>query len=194
MSLPEKRSTTAMELWDRNTSLRHIGRALGRGVCCALVLPLIPVFLFGLPLSPTLALIGSGLLIEYGAAPVGIALGLPPVFVFYVLVCTEVGIFLGLFDIFDTIGHTYEPVRRFLENSRTLVHQSAAIERYGILALIPSEILLGVYINAPAAWVLGWREDHALALTITAYCLALVITIFLSIGLFQVYLPGMVPA
>jgi len=183
-----------MELWDRNTSLRHIAKALGRGIFCALVLPLVPVFLFGLPLSPALALIGSGLLIEYGAAPVGIALGLSPLFIFYVLMCTEIGIFLGLFDIFDTIGHTYEPVTRFLENTRKTVFQSATIERYGILALVPSEILLGVYINAPAAWVLGWREDHALVLTMAAYCLALVITIFLSIGLFQVYLPGMVPS
>jgi len=183
-----------MELWDRTTSLKHVGRALGRGIFCALVLPLIPVFLFSLPLSPTLALIGSGLLIEYGAVPVGIALGLPPLFICYVLVCTEIGIFLGLFDIFDTIGHSYEPVTRFLEKSRRFVHQSATIERYGILALIPSEILLGVYINAPAAWVLGWREDYALLLTMAAYCLALVITLILTIGLFQVYLPGMVPA
>jgi uncharacterized membrane protein len=181
-----------MELWDRRTSLRHIGRALGRGVFCALVLPLVPVFLFGLPLSPALALTGSGLLIEYGAAPVGIALGLPPLFVFYVLVCTETGIFLGLFDIFDTIGHTWEPARKFLESTRQLVHQSVTVERYGILALIPLEILVGVYINAPASWVLGWKEEHALLLTMAAYCLALVITILLAIGLFQVYLPGMV--
>ena len=183
-----------MELWDRNTSLKHIARALGRGVFCALILPLVTAVLFSLPLSPTLALIGSGLLIEDGAAPVGIALGLPPLFIFYVLVCTEIGIFLGLFDIFDTIGHTYEPVTRFLEKSRRFVHQEATIERYGILALIPSAILLGVYVNAPAAWVLGWREEYALVLTMAAYCLALVITIILSLGLVQVYLPGMVPS
>lgn len=183
-----------MELWDRTTSLKHVARALGRGVFCALVLPLVPVFLFGLPLSSTLALIGSGLLIEYGAAPVGIALGLSPLFVFYVLVCTETGIFLGLFDIFDTIGHTYEPATRFLENTRKTVFQSATIERYGILALVPSVILLGVYINAPAAWVLGWKEYPALLLTMAAYGLALAITIFLSLGLFSVYLPGMVPS
>jgi len=182
-----------MEPWDRGTSLRHIGRALGRGVACALVLPLIPAFLLGYSLSSTLALVGSGLLIEYGAAPVGIALGLPPVFVFYVLVCTETGIFLCLFDIFDTIGHTWEPAIRLLEKTRQLVHQSAIVERYGILALGPSAILFGVYINAPAAWVLGWREEYALFLTMAAYGLALTVTIFLTVGLFQVYLPGGIP-
>lgn len=182
-----------MDPWDRLTSLRHIGRALGRGIACALVLPLVPALLFQLPLSSALALIGSGLLIEYGAAPVGIALGLPPAYVFWVLVCTETGIFLCLFDIFDTLGHTWEPATRLLERTKELVHQSAAAERYGILALIPSEILLGVYINAPAAWVLGWREEYALLLTMAAYCLALLVTLFLTIGFFQTYLPGGIP-
>ena len=182
-----------MELWDRSTFIRHIVAALGRGVLVAVIFPLVPVLLFGIPLAPTLALIGSGLLIEYGAAPVGIALGLSPLFVFYVLMCTETGIFLGLFDIFDTIGNTYEPAKRFLETSRQYVHQSASVERYGILALIPCVVLLGVYVNAPASWVLGWREDHALLITLAAYCGALVITIILTIGVIRMNLPGLVP-
>lgn len=181
-----------MELWDRQTFLRHMVAALGRGVLVAIILPLIPVLLFPIPLTPTLALIGSGLVIEYGAAPVGIALGLSPLFVFYVLMCTETGIFLGLYDIFDTIGHTYEPVTRFLEKSRQYVHQSASVEKYGILSLIPCEILLGVYINAPVSWVLGWREDHALFITLAGYCGALGITIFATLGLLRMYLPGLV--
>lgn len=187
-----KHYTTAMESWDRITSLRHIGAALGRGALFAIILPLLPVLLFGLPLTPTLALIGSGLLIEYGAAPVGIALGLSPLSIFYILMCTETGIFLGLFDIFDTIGHTYAPVTRFLENSRQIVHRSATVERYGILSLIPCVILLGVYINAPVSWVLGWREDHALLITLAGYCGALAITIFATIGLLRIYFPGLV--
>lgn len=181
-----------MDLWDRDTILCHISSAFGRGIACALVLPLIPAVLFGFSLSSTLALIGSGLLIEYGAAPVGIALGLPPIFVFYILICTEAGLFLCLFDIFDTIGHTWKPASRLLDKTHQFVHQSATVERYGILALIPAEILFGVYINAPASWVMGWREGYALLLTMGAYCLALVITIFLTIGLFQAYIPGVI--
>ena len=83
-----------MEFWDRYLFLRHIAAALVRGVVIAIVLPLVPALLFGYPLVPTFALIGSGFLLEYGAAPVGIALGLSPLFVFWVLVCTEIGIFL----------------------------------------------------------------------------------------------------
>jgi len=181
-----------MESWDRNTVLRHIGAALGRGVLFAIVLPLVPVLLFAIPLAPTLALIGSGLIVEYGAAPVGLALGLSPVFVFYVLMCTETGIFLGLFDIFDTIGHTYAPAAQFLEKTRQWARQSAGMERYGILALIPCEILIGVYANAPVSWVLGWREDRALLVTLAAYGIALAVTIIATAGLLRMYFPGLV--
>lgn len=183
---------TMMELWDRQKFLRHVVAALGRGVLVALILPLVTALAFSFPLHATLALIGSGLLIEYGAVPVGIALGLSPIFVTFVLICTEIGIFLALYDIFDTIGHTSEPVRQFLEKSRQYVHQSKTIEKFGILALIPCEILLGVYINAPASWVLGWREDHALLVTMAGYLLALAITVVLTVGLLQVTLPGLV--
>jgi uncharacterized membrane protein len=183
---------TAMESWDRKTILQKTGSALGRGILLILILPLLPVLVFGYPLMSTLAMIGSSLIIESTAAPVGIALGLSPLFVFYVLVCTEAGIFLCLYDIFDTIGHSSAPVARFLEKSRQYAHGSATVERYGILGLIPCEILIGVYLNAPLAWVLGWREDHALILTLIGYLPQLIITIWIGIGLLQLNIPGLV--
>jgi uncharacterized membrane protein len=183
---------TAMESWDQKTILQKTGSALGRGILLILILPLLPALVFGYPLMPVLAMIGAGLIIESTAAPVGIAFGLSPLFVFYVLICTESGIFLCLYDIFDTLGHTSEPVARFLERSRQYAHGSATVEKYGILGLIPCVILIGVYANAPLAWVLGWREDHALILTILGYLPLLVITIWISTGLLQLNIPGLV--
>jgi hypothetical protein len=181
-----------MEAWDRATTLRHITAALGKGIFIAVLLPILSAILFGIPLMPTLALIGSGLIIEYGAAPVGITLGLSPLFVFYVLMCTETGIFLGLFDIFDTIGHTSAPVAGFLDRTRESVHRHSLTERYGILGLIPCEIIIGVYANAPVSWVLGWRKDHSLIITMAAYGVCLILTILATVGLLQAYFPGLV--
>jgi uncharacterized membrane protein len=181
-----------MESWDRTTILHKTGSALGRGVLLILVLPLLPALILGYPLMPTLAMIASSLVLESTAAPVGIAFGLSPYFVFYVLTCTETGIFLCLYDIFDTIGHSSPRVARFLEKSRTYAHSSATVEKYGILGLVPCEILIGVYANAPLSWVLGWREDHALVLTIIGYLPQLIITIWICIGLLQLNLPGLV--
>ena len=80
-----------IEVWNRYLFLRQIIAALAWGTLIAIVLPLISAVLFGAPLLPTLTVIGSGFLLEYGAAPVGIALGLTPLFVFWVLMCTEIG-------------------------------------------------------------------------------------------------------
>ena len=164
-------------------------RALARFILVALILPLLPVLFLNIPLPQTLAVLTSGLVIEYGAAPVGLALGLSPWIVFYILMCTETGLFLGLYDIFNTIGETSDPVARFLETTHKYAHSSANVERYGILSLVPCEILLGVYICAPLSWVLGWHENRALLVTMAGYVLSLVITILLTMGLFRVFLP-----
>jgi hypothetical protein len=180
-----------MDSWDQKTILQKSGSALGRGILLLLILPLLPALILGYPLTPTLALIGTSLIIEAAAAPVGIALGLSPVFVFFVLICTESGIFLCLYDIFDTIGHSSPRVALFLEKSRHYAHSTPTVEKYGILSLVPCDILLGVYANAPLAWVLGWREDHALVLTIIGYLPQLIITIWITLGLLQLNIHGM---
>jgi len=181
-----------MESWDRRIILRRTGSALGRGILLILFLPVIPALLLGFPLMPTLAMIGSALVIESTAAPIGIAFGLSPLFVFYVLTCTETGIFLCLYDIFDTIGHSYPPVAQFLEKTRNYAHGSATVEKYGILFLVPCEIAIGVYANAPVSWIFGWREGRALFFTLAGYIPVLAVTIWITTGLLQMNLLPMV--
>lgn len=185
-------SITAMEPWDTKTALKKTGSALGRGIIIILLLPLVAAIVLRYPVMATLATIGSSLVIESTAAPVGIAFGLSPHFVFCVLVLTESGIFLCLYDIFETIGHSSPRVSRFLDTSRHFADSSPALKKYGILGLIPCEILFGVYLNAPLAWVLGWREDYALALTLVGYLPQLVVTIWICMGLLQMDLPRLV--
>jgi hypothetical protein len=180
-----------MEFSDRYLFLRHIAAALVQGMSVALVLPLITMFLFNYPLVPTLALIGSGLVIEYGAAPVGIALGLSPFFVFWVLLCTEIGIFLGLFAVFDAVGQSWPPAADLLAKTAQLIHRHPLAGRYGIFCLIPCEIIIGVYANGPLSWVLGWKKGQSLAFTMAGYVPCLVLTILATIGIVALYFPGM---
>jgi hypothetical protein len=181
-----------MEFWDRYLFLRHIAAALVQGVFVALVLPLLVMFLFQEPFVPTLALIGSGFVIEYGAAPVGIALGLPPLFVFWVLTCTEIGIFIGLYDIFDAVGHTWPPAADILAGTQQFLQKNPVAGRYGIFGLVPCEILIGVYANAPVSWVMDWNKLRSLAFTMAGYVPCLVLSILATIGLLGMYFPGLV--
>ena len=66
-------------------------RAIVDVLVLVFVLPLCTAFLLNISLPSTVALITGTLIIEYGAAPIGIGLGLHPVFVLYVLVCVASG-------------------------------------------------------------------------------------------------------
>jgi uncharacterized membrane protein len=158
-------------------------------VTLAIIMPLVPAVALGISLGHTIALISTAFLIEYGAAPVGIVLGLPPLFVFYTIVCVEAGIFIGLFDLFTAVGCTSERVGQFLLTTTQIANRSKTIHRYGVLGLIPLEILIGVYLCAPVSWVLGWRRNVSLAVTMTGYCIAAAITILATIGLLRVFFP-----
>jgi len=181
-----------MEFSDRYLFLRHLASALAWGVSVALVLPLLTCLIFKEPLMPTLALAATGLVVEYGAAPLGIALGLSPFFVFFVLMCTETGIFIGLFAIFDAVGQTSHAAADFLARTKEFIHRHAYAERYGILGLVPCEILIGVYANAPVSWVLGWPKGRALLLTMAGYVPCLILAILATNGFLALSLPGVV--
>jgi hypothetical protein len=83
---------TDMETGTRPHYLLRLFGAIIKALVMVFLLPLGPAFLLTLSVPSTLALIMSTLVIEYGAAPVGIGLGLPPLFVFYVLVCVAMGL------------------------------------------------------------------------------------------------------
>jgi len=160
--------------------LEHMAGAIAKFVLLAFVLPLLPVFIFNLSLPATIALITSTFVIEYGAAPRGIGLGLPPVFVFYVLVCIAAGVIFLLYDIFDTLGQHSERIARFLKKSGDRAQQSSMLSKYGIYGLTPCVMTLGFYICPPIAWVLGWRRDLSILLTMAGYIAISLVTVLLS--------------
>jgi hypothetical protein len=106
--------------------------------------------------------------------------------------CTETGIFIGLFAIFDAVGHTWPPAADFLVRTKQFIHQYSLAERYGILGLVPCEILIGVYANAPVSWVLGWHKERSLAFTMAGYVPCLVMSILATEGLLALSFPGVV--
>lgn len=162
----------------------HLIRALARIILLAIVLPLIPVFIFSISLPATLALMTSTFVIEYGAAPIGIGLGLHPLYVLFVLVCIAIGVILFLFDIFDALGEHFERVAKFLEKSGERAKQSKILSKYGIYGLVPCVMILGFYVCPPVAWVFGWRRDFSILLTMAGYIAISFVTVLLSLGIF----------
>jgi len=168
--------------------LRDLCPAITRGFLLAIVLPLIPVFLFGFPLSSSLALITGTFVIEYGAAALGIGLGLHPIYVLYVLVCVALGVTLTMFDIFDILGEYSLRVSRFLKKSEERAHHSAILTKYGILGLIPCVITFGFYVCPALSRILGWRRDLSIFLIMVGYIFISIVTMLATIGIFRLVL------
>jgi hypothetical protein len=168
-------------------ALRLVSGALGVCVLLALVLPIVSAYLLGLSLVSVSALITSAFLIEYGAVPIGIGLGLPALYVLGAVISIEAGIFLGMYGIIDTIGQTSERVAGFLEKTKTIAGRSRMFSRYGILGLFPCEILIGVYICVPVSRLFGWQKGRSFMITMAGYCVAATITTLATLGLIRIF-------
>jgi len=160
--------------------------AVTRALVLVFLLPLIAALLFNIPLPSTLALITSTLVIEYGAAPIGIGLGLNPLFVLYVLVCVAFGVTLALFDVIAILGEHSERVSRFLKKSSERAKKSTLLTKYGIYGLVPGVMTLGFYVCPPVSWVLGWPKNRSILLIMAGYITISVVTILATIGIFSI--------
>jgi len=116
---------------------QRIGVALAACIIPSIVLPLGAAILLGLPLAPVYGLIASAFLIEYGAIPIGIGLGLPATYVFCAATAIEAGIFLGIYGVLDLIGHTSKRVAGLLSRVHAIATRSRMFDRYGILGPLP---------------------------------------------------------
>lgn len=165
----------------------HIAYAAGKLLLLAVALPLLPAWVLGFSLPAVLALIGSTFIIEYGAAPVGLGLGLNPIYVLFTLTSIALGVTLFLFDILDTLGEHSKRVRGFLERSAQRGKASSLLSKYGIYGLVPCVMTLGFYVCPPVACVFGWNRDLSLVLILAAYTGISVATILLTLGVFDLF-------
>jgi thiol:disulfide interchange protein len=150
------------------------------------MLPLVPAFTGTIPLTSALALITGTFVIEYGAAALGIGLGLPPLYILYVLVCVALGVTLTMFGIFDVLGVYSKKVSRFLKKSEERAGRSLFLKKYGMYGLVPCVITLGFYACPPVSWVLGWPRNRSILLIMAGYITISIVTLLVTMGFFSI--------
>lgn len=165
----------------------HIVAPVARLLLLVLALPLFAAFLLGYPLPASLALVTTTLVIEYGAAPVGIGLDLPPLFVLATLFSVALGVTLFLFDLIDTLGEHSARVKGFLARSAERGRKSALLSTYGIYGLVPCVMVLGFWVCPPVAGVLGWKRDMSIILIMAGFLIASVVTLALALGIADLF-------
>ena len=170
------------------TTLRSACRAVGWCILLAFILPLASTYVLKLSPAAACTQIASAFLIEYGSIPIGIGLGLPPAYALLAATSIEAGIFLGIVGILDTIGTASGHVADFLAWTRKMEGHVKMFDRYGIYGLFPVEIVIGVYLCAPASWLFGWHKGRAFVITMAGYWVAAVATTLATLGLIHIFL------
>jgi len=170
--------------------LQHIGFSLVKFVGFVVALPIVLAMLFTIPVTSTLALITTSLIIEYCAAPVGIGLGLQPVFVLVVLTSAALAVTHLLYDIFNTLGTSTLRVARFLLRLKQRAERSKILSKYGINGLVPCVMIIGFYACPSIAWVVGWLRNYAILLTMAGFILISLVTILATPGVIRIFMAG----
>lgn len=148
-----------------------------------MVFPLILSRLAGVPPDQTLALAARTLVIEYGAAAAGTALGLPPAFTVAVVTLVAASVVCFLFFLFELSASRSARVSRFLERIGRKWGERHWVRRYGIWSLVPGTLVLGFYVCSPLAWILRWPKNHAIVLILCTFCFAAVLTAAGGLGI-----------
>jgi hypothetical protein len=172
--------------------IQYVMHSTGAQGACAAALFILPVpaaIITSQSLPVTLALAGSTFVIEYGAAPIGIAGGLHPLFVLFVLACIALGVTLLLFTLCESLGGQSPWFARFLDRTRTRAQSSVFLAKYGIYSLVPLVIFPGFYVCAPVAWLAGWRRSHAVLLIMAGYLAISLATMLATLGILRVFFP-----
>lgn len=154
---------------------------------CVILIPFGITAVSGISPAVTLALIGSTLLIEYGAVLPGLALGVPPVLLIIVMTSIASGVILVSLELFDYFSARSEKVRRILERVQES-RSGKLIHRYGVWGLIPGIIIAGFYVCPALAWIFAWERKIAVAMMLGAFILSSVVVLLLSLGVMTIFL------
>jgi hypothetical protein len=161
----------------------QISKVVALACLLIVILPLLFATTYGVSPSQAMELVGSTFALEYLAIPLGIALKLPPLYVFLTVVSTGIGIFILVLGIFHLLGAQSQKVVNFLLKLRGRVRR---LQKYGIYGLIPGATLLGVYGCAALVWFLGWNIRQSTLFTIIGFVLISAILLFSSIGILKI--------
>jgi hypothetical protein len=161
----------------------QISKVVALACLLIVILPLLFATTYGVSPSQAMELVGSTFALEYLAIPLGIALKLPPLYVFLTVVSTGIGIFILVLGIFHLLGAQSQRIVNFLLKLRGRVRR---LQKYGIYGLIPGATLLGVYGCAALVWFLGWNIRQSTLFTIIGFVLISAILLFSSIGILKI--------
>ncbi|MDI6719730.1 MAG: hypothetical protein QMD46_08985 [Methanomicrobiales archaeon] len=166
-------------------TLLNVAASIFFGIC----LPLILSQICGISVPLTCSLVVSTFTIEYGAAAIGLASGLPPGYVLIVMASSAFSVILFSFSVLDALGERSPRVAAFIERAQRKYGSSRMLRRYGLIALVPGVMTVGLYVCPPLIWILGWNRRQSILLMMLGFLASVAATLLTAMGVLTV-LPG----
>jgi bile acid:Na+ symporter, BASS family len=160
--------------------LKKLGRAIIFFIVFAIAIPLAIGYLYGVPAGAILSLIGSAILLQAAAPPVGLALGLEPVGIVIVMAFFALGMVLAIYEACESLGAGSERVRRWIDSMEEKTRKYPQIQKYGpisctAIAWIPG---IGLYGTPIISWILKWKRLLSTAFTVAGFTIASIFVLF----------------
>ncbi|MDD1654994.1 MAG: hypothetical protein LUO91_04720 [Methanomicrobiales archaeon] len=160
--------------------LKKLGRAIIFFIVFAMAIPLAIGYLYGVPAGAILSLIGSAILLQAAAPPVGLALGLEPPGIIIIMAFFALGMVLAIYEACESLGAGSERVRRWIDSMEEKTRKYPQIQMYGpisctAIAWIPG---IGLYGTPIISWILKWKRLLSTAFTVAGFTIASIFVLF----------------
>jgi uncharacterized membrane protein len=150
------------------------------------IIPLAITEIGGVPLAPMLSFIGSILVFQSFAGPIGLVLGIPPWVILTAMASVGIGAVIGIWAICDVFAKSWHRLDALIRKVHERTHQSAGFQKYGMLMFflfiwVPG---IGLYGCALLAWLFEWRRGQHILVLMAGWMIAAVIVLAASMGVF----------
>jgi predicted Na+-dependent transporter len=166
----------------RKTVLKKISKALLVFIVFAMALPLAVGALSGVTSTQILTMITSTFVLQAAAPPIGLAMGLSPGAILFIMACFAIGVVAAIFEICDGLASSSARVRSWIDKLEKISDKHPVIKKYGaisclFIAWIPG---VGVYGTPIIAWVLRWKRLPSIIFTVAGFVVAAIFVLFFA--------------
>jgi predicted Na+-dependent transporter len=171
---------TAVKEGGKHPVLKKLGKAILFFVVFAMAIPVAIGYLFGIPAGVILSLVGSAILLQAAAPPVGLALGLQPPAIVIIMAFFALGMVVAIYEACESLGIASERVRRGIDSMEQKTKKYPQIEKYGpisctLIAWIPG---IGLYGTPIISWILKWKRIPSTLFTVLGFTIASIFVLF----------------
>jgi BASS family bile acid:Na+ symporter len=160
--------------------LKKVGKAALYFVAFAVAIPLMLGWIFGIPAGDILILVGSAILLQAAAPPVGLGLGMEPPAIVIIMAFFALGMVLAIREACESLAVSSEKVQKWVDNMGKKTEQYPQIQKYGpvsciLIAWIPG---IGLYGTPIISWILSWKRITSAFFTVLGFVIASIFVLF----------------